>query len=138
MGLFNRNKSGIRYGNVPADANLSVAPFNEPTLDEQSDEMKAIAIEYVVSLDKKDKDAFFEGLELIWQGYNNNVDKVRTRHQKALQRQARGSNGEVSTAEEDDDDLIASFLDDEPVIPPVTTTAKRPLGGTAIDIQKKD
>lgn len=65
---------------------LSFTPL-EPDVDEVSEEMKSTAIEYVTMLNKTDKDKFFEGLELIWQGYQS-VDNVKTKHQKALQRQA--------------------------------------------------
>ena len=132
MSLFNNKKTTERHTLQP------VANFEPPTptLDEQSEDMKAVAIEYLVSLDKRDFDSFVEGVTLIWQGYNNNVDKVRTRHQKALQRNLAKANGSTdTTTDEDDDELIASFLDDEEVVttPPATTlpplAPKRPLGG---------
>lgn len=125
MGLFNRNE--------PSNKPQPIAhfePIAQPTLDEQSEEMKAIAIEYIVSLDKKDKDAFFEGVELVWQGYNGSLDKVRTRHQKALQRTARANGTDTTTEEEDDDELLDAFLE-EPATAPVA-----PRSG-AMDVTKK-
>lgn len=94
------------------------------TLDEQSENMKAIAIEYITSLSKGDKERFFEGADLIWQGYNNSVDKVLTRHQRALRR----NNNE-------DSDISTFFLDDEPTSkpsiaatpPPAPVEAPKPL-----------
>lgn len=103
MGLFSRDKQ------KPIVFNDGVRV--EPTLDEASEDMKATAIEYIVSLDKADKDRFLEGVELIWQGYNGSVDKVRTRHQKALHREAR-------QAGIDDDSDLVDLLDDEPAKPP--------------------
>lgn len=81
--------------------------FAEPTLDEATENMKDTAIEYIVSLSKADKDKFFEGAELIWQGYQG-LDNVKTKHQKALQR-----NAKASDAPAEDDDLLDDFLSEE-------------------------
>lgn len=153
MGLFS-NDDTDELKTLRADVKRLTAmvddPDYQPTLDETSEQMKATAIEYMVSLDKKDFDGFVEGVTLIWQGYNNNVDKVRTRHQKALQRSQNKPNGaDAPTTDEEDDDLIASFLDEDEagktnplVTPPATTLPplppKRPLGGgSATDVTKK-
>lgn len=75
------------------------------TLDEATEAMKSTAIEYIVSLNKADKEKFIAGVDLIWQGYQE-IDNVKTRHQKALHREAK-ANGV-----EDDPDLL-NLLDDE-------------------------
>lgn len=111
MGLFNRKQKPIGYISEGDTYRL-----HEPTLDEASDNMKATAIEYITSLSKADKDKFFEGVELIWQGYQS-VDNVKTKHQKALQREAR------AVGLEDDSDLI-DLLDDEPNKPNPLTEGK--------------
>lgn len=101
MSLFNRNK--------PTET-----VEQQPTLDEQAEYMKGVAIEYMVSLDKADLARFIDGVDQVWQGYNNNLDKVRTRHQKALHREAK-ANGL-----DDDDDLLNLLDDSEPKTPKTT------------------
>ena len=118
MGLFGtkRKKGGIYYGEVDASKLQTPPPYlngYQPTLDDASEEMKNTAIEYIVSLNKADKDKFFAGAELIWQGYQD-VDNVKTKHQKALQRNAKASDGDQADS---DDELLGSFLDDDEVTP---------------------
>jgi len=63
----------------------------EMNLDEQSEYMKGVAIEYMVSLSKADLERFIAGVDSVWQGYNNSLDKVKTKHQRQLERNARVS-----------------------------------------------
>lgn len=58
---------------------------NQLTLDTVREQMKNTSIEYIVSLSKAEKDKFFEGAELIWQGYQK-VENIKTKDQRALQR----------------------------------------------------
>lgn len=90
--------------------------LHEPTLDEASDELKLNAIEYIVSLNKADKDKFFAGVELIWQGYQG-IDSVQTKHQRALHREAK-------QAGFDDDPELAELLIDTPQAPKTVGKAK--------------
>ena len=111
MGLFNRKAKGFL---VSEDDTYRL---HQPTLDDATESMKATAIEYIVSLGKADKDKFFESTELIWQGYQI-MDNVKTKHQKALHREAK------QAGLEDDSDLI-DLLDDEPNKPnPLVTPPK--------------
>lgn len=98
MGLFSKSDD---------QAIETLRAFKAPTLEEASEQAKQQAIDYIISLDKAEKDKFFEGAELVWQGYNNSLDKVATRHQKTLRRNAR------QAGVDSDDDLIQSILDDE-------------------------
>lgn len=103
MGLFSRDKQ------KPIMFNDGVRV--EPTLDEASEDMKATAIEYMVSLPKADLDRFIAGVTQVWEGYNNSLDKVKTRHQRALHRDAK------QAGVDDDEDLINLLEDDKPKAP---------------------
>lgn len=61
------------------------------------------AIEYIVSLDRSAKERFIEAVELIWQGYDK-LDRVKTRDEKAIEREAKISGS--------DDEDIAFILAD--------------------------
>lgn len=106
MGLFGTKKQKPVTGYID-DGGFH--RLHEPTLDDASEELKNNAIEYIVSLGKADKDKFFESVELIWQGYQI-MDNVKTKHQKALHREAKNA------GLDDDPDLI-DLLDDEPTKP---------------------
>ncbi len=102
MGLFNRDKKEL--------VELDSFNLHQPTLEQQTENMKATAIEYIVNLGKADKDKFFESVELIWQGYQI-MDGIKTKHQKAIYREARQAG--VDEKDEDFLDLLA----DEPPAP---------------------
>ncbi len=97
MGLFSKSD----------DEPMATLRLHEPTLEEASEQAKQNAIDYIISLDKAEKDKFFEGAELVWQGYNGSLDKVATRHQKALRRNAR------QAGVDSDDELFSDILDDK-------------------------
>lgn len=118
MGLFNRNRA--KGFMVSEDDTYRL---HQPTLDEMSEQMKATAIEYIVSLNKADKDRFFAGVELIWQGYNVSVDKVLTKHQRSLRKEA----GEAGM---DADDDLLGLLEDEPKQTPVLPKTDAPSAST--------
>lgn len=103
MGIFSRNKkpSGILTANGETINFLS----NEPTIDERAELERDTAIAYVVSLNKTDKDKFFEGVDLIWQGYNN-IASVKTSKQRELHRTAKNMGV-------DDNDEILGFIADD-------------------------
>jgi hypothetical protein len=114
MSLFNRNKP------APVEA--------EPTLEEQSEYMKGVAIEYMVSLSKADLERFISGVDQVWQGYNNSLDKVKTKHQRQLERNARANGMDVN----EDADLLDLF-EDEPATPPVRRTTVTVTNGDPKD-----
>lgn len=102
MGIFSRNKKPS--GLISTDGHYT--SFNEPTVDEQAELERDTAIAYIVSLNKTDKDKFFEGVDLIWQGYNG-ISNVKTIKQRELHKTAKSLG-----VDEDDTELLGFISDD--------------------------
>jgi hypothetical protein len=89
MGLF----SSLKKQQEERAELVSVADHTSMTRD--------YAIEYIVSLDKAAKDKFIEAVDLIWQGYDK-LDRVKTRDEKALEREIKAIPVDSSLANDPD------------------------------------
>ena len=58
------------------------------TPEQRTAQLRDSAIEYIKTLDKIEKDKFFESVELIWQGYDKLL-RVKTKDQKQEEKERR-------------------------------------------------
>ena len=91
MGIFNRKQEQVEQ------------PL---TVEERADILRENAIEYITSLSKPDKDRFYEGADLIWQG-RTILSRVRTTDEKNIARNAKALGMSMGEA----DDLGFDLLD---------------------------
>lgn len=106
MGIFNRKKE-----QEPVEQPMSV--------EERAEVLREYAIEYITSLSKSDKDKFYEGVDLIWEG-RGILSRVKTTDEKAVAREAKN----LGMTNDEADDLGFDLLDDEPKANPVLATPK--------------
>jgi hypothetical protein len=106
MGIFNRKKE-----QEPVEQPMSV--------EERAEVLREYAIEYITSLSKSDKDKFYEGVDLIWQG-RTILSRVKTSDEKAVEREAKN----LGMTTDEADDLGFDLMDDEPKANPLVTAPK--------------
>ena len=113
MGIFNRKQEQ--------------EPVEQPlTVEERADALREYAIEYITSLSKADKDKFYEGVDLIWQG-RTILSRVKTTDEKAIEKEAKS----LGMTADDAEDLGFDLLDDDgdsrpnPLVTAPKSTAKK-------------